>query len=211
MKTTKKVLTSLIVGVILMFTSNQSFAQVTAGLLGSVGAATISNHEGNALRFGAFNIGAFGNYAIADQAAVEGQLVFANRGDKYELSSPGPFAPSYDGKLLMNYVTLIVLAHYMVNDLISIGVGPSVGVLMSAKDKGDAKFAGQTEEYDEDIKDGAESVQVAANLELMYNVNEDASVGITAEKGLTKVWDQPGDSPTSTFFGLVFKYNLVTN
>ncbi|MBT8196727.1 MAG: outer membrane beta-barrel protein [Bacteroidia bacterium] len=206
MKSTQKILASLFFGVILIFASSQSSAQINAGLIGSVGAATISNHDGNALRFGAFNIGAFATGQVADQVAVEGQLVFANRGDKYDLSMPGI---EYDGKLLMNYVTLVVLMHYMATENFSFGVGPSVGVLMSAKDKGDATVFGQTEEYDEDFKDDAESTQVGVNAELMYKVNEDASVGVTVEKGLTKVWDTPGDTPTSTFFGLVFKYALV--
>lgn len=206
MKKQRTFLTAILIAGLLLVSSDQLFSQIGGGLFLNVGGATISNHDGSALRLGAYNIGGFVNTSISDQLALEAQLSLADRGDKYDDSFTGG---SYEGKILMSYIQLALMVRY-INEQIGVGFGPSVGVLMAAKDKGDAKYGPITQEYDEDFKDDAESTEVGVNLEVIYKATDKIDVGIVGQKGLTKLYDVGnGDNPTSTFFGLVFRFNLI--
>lgn len=194
----------------------QTNAQLNFGGTLSLGTSTVSNHDGNMMRFGAFNIGGFASFQAADNVSLVGELTLANRGDSYELdfsSGIPPFQVSgtYDGNLLMNYLQLSLIAMYM-NDLILGGGGIYVGSLLSAVDKGTSNFNGMTEDYDEDWKDEAESIDLGIQLEVLYRITEMISAGVTGQIGLAKVYDPgSGDAPKNCFFGLKARVQLTDN
>ena len=213
MKTNKFILSGLLIFGILFFSTQDSLAQLNFSVLANVGGATINNHDGSELRIGAFNIGGAANYALSDVLALEGQASFANRGDKYEVEEMIPFVGTVkaEGDIQLNYVQIAAILQY-VTEQFTVGVGPSVGILMSAKDKGDATIGGSSESYDEDFKDDAESTEIGANLEILFNATDQLGLGITGQMRLTDIIkDNPGDEWTNTFFGIAARYRITDN
>jgi hypothetical protein len=108
-----------------------------------------------------FHIGGYGHYFILEPLAVQGELLFSQKGSKWD-------DPYFSGKDRTNYIDIPVLVRYQILEYLNVHAGPQLGILVSAKqipDDGDK----------EDIKDyykGTDfSLVFGAEGNLPHNIN----------------------------------------
>ncbi len=119
------------------------------------------------------HIGGLVEIPVTENFSVMPELNFDQLGGKQSVSS-------FETKLLMNYLSVPVLAKYNVGGL-GIYAGPQVGLLLSAKAKVDSE--------EEDIKDQFKSTDFSAVFGAEYNLPYGIFVSARYNLGLTKVTD----------------------
>ena len=110
------------------------------------------------------HFGGFAEIKISDKFAVQPELLYSAQGAKFD-----------GDNLNLNYINIPVMAKYYVADAFSLEAGPQLGFLMSAKADG------------EDVKDGFNSTDFAFNLGAGYDLNEQMSLGLRYNIGLSDI------------------------
>lgn len=125
-----------------------------------------------------FHVGGFAEIKLTDKFAVQPEILFSTQGAKYK-------EPGYEEKTNLSYLNIPVMAKYYVAEKFSLEAGPQIGFLLSAK----AKFDGDGESGDEDIKDGLKSIDFGVNFGAGYDFTENVSVGLRYNLGLSNISD----------------------
>jgi hypothetical protein len=106
--------------------------------------------------------GVYVTFLFTDNFGLQPELLLSTQGATYD-------EDYFEGKLMLNYVTIPVLARFNINDMFSIHAGPQFGFLLSAD-----------EEYDGDtysVKDDFNSVDISGALGLEVNLPANFGVG----------------------------------
>jgi len=80
-----------------------------------------------------FHIGGYGHYFILEPLAVQGELLFSQKGSKWD-------DPYFSGKDRVNYIDIPILVRYQFLEYLNVHTGPQLGILVGAKqisDEGD--------------------------------------------------------------------------
>jgi hypothetical protein len=148
-------ITLLLVCTIIGSASAQSF---NLGIKGGLNLFTIGGDNDEAYDYKpSFHIGFLGHLHMADNFALQPELVFSAQGAKY----------GDDQKFDLNYINVPVLFQYMFDNGFRLQAGPQLGFLVSAEADGT------------DVKDNLEGTDFALTFGMSY-VNPESNFGFDA-------------------------------
>ena len=166
-----------------------SFANAQDVKYGAKGGLSFSStSETGASTLTSIHLGGFAEIKISDKFAVQPELLYSAQGAKFD-----------DGNFNLNYINIPVMAKYYVADAFSLEAGPQLGFLMSAKADG------------KDFKELCNSTDFAFNLGAGYDLNEQMSLGLRYNIGLSDIEKdlKPGESgSTNSSLQLSFGYKF---
>jgi hypothetical protein len=128
-------------------------------------------------------VGIFAEYELNDEFILQPELAYSSLGSSFD----------FDGESSstnLNYIVLPVILKYRISNL-SIGVGPQLGLLLSANSKYDGIIEEATDEF--------KSTDFSALLNADYEVNENIVIGLRYQIGLSNI--SPTTSNSVSFFG----------
>tara|TARA_Y100000385_G_C13063950_1_gene625787 strand:+ start:1044 stop:1655 length:612 start_codon:yes stop_codon:yes gene_type:complete len=137
-----------------------------------------------------FHLGATAEIAISDIFSVQPELLFSSQGIKTEFSEPGY---SSEGSIVTNYIHIPVMAKYYVTEGLSLEAGPQIGFLMSANSEGSSTVNGETESYDNDIKEDLSSLDFGLNIGAGYKLDSGLNFALRYNLGLSNIEDIDDD------------------
>lgn len=205
--TMKKVLLTAAV----LFIATASFAQFSGGIKAGANFATLGGDDvgDDAKMRVAFHFGLYGSYPLSDKLSLQPELLYSSVGAKYDFSESDPDFGDYsvDGSYQLNYLSVPIMLGFKLSENFSLQVGPQIGFLLSAKDKGDVKFDGGSESYDDDIKDGFKGTDFGLNFGLGYSFGK---MGVSARYslGLSSIADYEDSDLKSNVIQLSLQYKL---
>lgn len=170
----KKISLSILAFIVLATTAS---AQVKFGGKAGINIAKLSGKsEGQTQNLDSkigLHIGGLVEIPVTESFSVMPELNFDQLGGKDKVST-------FETKLMMNYLSIPVLAKYNVGGL-GIYAGPQVGLLLSAKAEVDSQK--------EDVKDQFKSTDFCAVFGAEYNLPYGIFVSARYNLGLTKITD----------------------
>ncbi|MFD2562170.1 porin family protein [Aquimarina rubra] len=131
-----------------------------------------------------FHVGALVEIPLSDKFALQPELMYSAQGAKYEFSEPG-FTD--ESTIKLDYLNIPVMAKFYPVEGFSIQAGPQLGVLLSAKDKGEDSIGG---EYDDDIKEFISSIDLGLNFGVGYQLEAGIFFEGRYNLGLTDINDE---------------------
>lgn len=126
----------------------------------------------------ALHFGGVAEISVSEKFAIQPEILYSAQGADYE-------EEDFTGTVKVDYLNVPVLAKFFVAEGFSVEAGPQIGFLLSAKDEYD--FDGGSGE--DDIKDQAKGVEVAAALGLGYQLESGLNFGARYNIGLTEIND----------------------
>ena len=141
-----------------------------------------------------FHLGATAEIAISDVFSLQPELLFSSQGVKSEFSDSGF---SSENSLVTNYIQIPVMAKYYVTEGLSLEAGPQIGFLMSANSEGSLTFDGETESYDEDVKELFNSLDFGLNIGAGYKLDSGLNFALRYNLGLSNLVDGADDEDFS--------------
>lgn len=135
-----------------------------------------SNGE-NKYRLG-YHAGVFGNIGISNKVFLRPELLFSNKGHKFDGSAT--FQPAGDGAVHLNYFNLPLLVEYHLFDRLYLLAGPEFGYLVSAKSKFDSETIDIKNSFDNDFDFG-----LATGLS--FALNEKFTIDARYTHGLSSI------------------------
>lgn len=149
-----------------------SFAQFTAGVKAGINFASLSgdaaeDYDGRTV----FHAGLYGNYSLSEKLSIQPELLYNSVGAKYEDSYTDPDFGDVDYKetIKLDYLSVPVMLDYKLTDQFSLQVGPQIGFLLSAKYEAEVEYDGDSESYNEDIKDEMKGTDFGLNFGAAYS------------------------------------------
>jgi hypothetical protein len=141
-----------------MITGAASAQSVNIGIKGGLNLYTLSgDNDGTYETKPSFHIGLLGHIHMADNFALQPELVFSAQGTKY----------GDDQKFDLNYINIPLLFQYMFDNGFRLQAGPQVGFLVSAEADG------------VDVKDGLNGTDFGIGIGASY-VNPASNFGFDA-------------------------------
>ena len=131
----------------------------------------------NQYRFG-YHAGIFAQIQCLDKLSLRPELLFSNKGYKFEGS--GNAQPAGGGSLHLNYINLPILIGYEIVDKLTFSVGPELGYLLSAKSKFDSEIIDVKSIWDNEFDFGL-------STGVSYSLDEKVIIGIRYTHGLSSV------------------------
>jgi hypothetical protein len=157
----KHYLTALIAAILIV--GSASAQNVNVGIKGGVNLYNIHNDNGAKFDTKAgFNLGFLGHIHVADQFALQPEIVYSTQGAKYTVAN-------VDTKINLSYVNVPVLFQYMFDNGFRLQAGPQFGFMVNAES--------QTKNNDNDIKDSFKSADLGVALGMSY-VHPNTGFGI---------------------------------
>jgi hypothetical protein len=164
---------------------------------------TVNGWDEAASRF-SMGFGIFGTIKLSDRFSLQPELLFKDpRGaaglppETFGNANLDPLLADSTATVKLAYVSLPVILKYAVTPKLSLGFGPQIGVLSSAKKVYVAEvYAAEDLTFKEDIKSDINDLDLALafNLEYRFLKKKGVHVGLRYYLGLTDiVKDNPGD------------------
>ena len=187
-----------ILSFIFCLTSAPLVAQVQ---LGAKLGANISKFGGDNSEFEKAKIGGhlgvWASFLVRDKIGLQPELLFSLQGSKTDFSNSNYI-----------YIALPLLVKYLINENLTVLLGPQFGLLASAKQKIDGSGT-----FDE--KEFLTTGDLGAVIGLMYTINIVAHIYVRYVLGLTNInsvsFSGSSFSVTNQLFQLGFAYTLVGN
>lgn len=117
-------------------------------------------------------LGIYAMVAITAQFTVMPQLYYAALGTKFD---------GFDNRLATGYLMLPVLLYYTITSQFMVGLGPYLGLLLRARDKGPNS--------NEDVKDFVKGVDAGLKLAVMYQVSSYLTFSLSFSRGFVNIQD----------------------
>lgn len=175
----------------IMFCMAFGFVNAQSTRFGAKGGLNVSNftgYEEDVKSLIGFHVGGFAEIKIAKKITIQPEFLFSTQGTTIE-GSEGDSNTS----IKVNYLNIPVLVKYYITDMFSVEAGPQIGLLLSAKARG------------EDISDLYKSTDYGFNLGCGYNFTENISAGARYTIGLTDVNDTSDESQYPDLYNASFK------
>lgn len=119
-----------------------------------------------------FQVGGYVHLGLSDAFAIQPELLFDNKGFSQEFGDE-------TFRTTLNYITIPVLAKYMITDGLHIHAGPQVGILMSA-----------TDDDGEDISDGLKSTDFGIAAGAGYSLDSGLNFFARYSTSLSTISDE---------------------
>ena len=152
-----------------------------------------------------FNFGAFAQIGLSEKITFQPEMLFSSQGYKSEISEPDNDY-FFEQKLEFNYLNVPLMFRYAVLDKLGLEFGPQVGFLLSASGEGEETLRGETETFDQDVKELLKSTDFGFNFGASYDVSENIIIGARYNLGLSDIRDENVD--TNKVSNTVFSFSL---
>ncbi len=188
--------------IMLFFIASTVFAQPELGV-GLKAGANIATQKGSNLDYEidlksivGFHVGGYVNYFFSDQAAVQIEIIFSQKGSKWT-------DDFYSAKDILGYLDIPLLVRYQVIEYLNFHAGPQFGFLMSAKSKYD-------DGSDEDAKEYYKSTDVGLVLGAEGNLPFKINITIRYILGLSNIAsDELGNTWKNNVFQISVGYRIL--
>lgn len=168
-----------------------------------------------------YQAGLFMEYKVNDKFAIAPEVVFAAQGGKQSVDMKldlsewglGMVDCEVSEKYNTNYVNVPVMLKFYPTSSFSIDFGPQVGFNVYSKCTSEYKVKGTSlpesfeEKQTDDLKNGTQTVDVAAALGCTYNLSDNAFIQARYTLGLTKVF-KGGDDIKNGNAQIAFGYRF---
>ncbi len=156
---------------------------VELGVKAGLNVPTITgDNTDNLSSFFTYHAGAFANIEVSERFSVQPECMFSCQGAEYEDSD------SYDGKFVLGYLNVPIMAHYAVTDCFNLEIGPQFGLLLSAEDQYENDF----ESGEEDAKDFFKDFDFGVNFGASYELSNGIGFAARYNLGLANILDEDG-------------------
>ncbi len=137
-----------------------------------------------------FHVGALVEIPLSSKFAFAPELVYSSQGSKTEadIMFPG-FSIGGESTVTLNYINLPLMAKYYVAEGFSFQVGPQIGFLLSAKEKGSINENGVISQIDVDTTDLYKDIDLGINFGLGYQLEMGIFLDARYNVGLTNIND----------------------
>ncbi len=138
------------------------------------------------------HLGLLAHFHLNEQLAFQPEVVFSTQGSDYNFNNT-------ELNLNLNYVNVPLLLQYMFNNGFRLQAGPQLGVLVSAKAKGD--------NGELDVKDDFNAIDLGASFGVGY-INPNSNIGFDARYnlGLTDISEDGGEESYNRGFQIGIFY-----
>jgi len=146
-----------------------------------------------------FHIGAVAEFSLSEKFSLQSELLYSTQGSKFEFIQSGVNF-SFDNKstIILDYITLPIMAKYYVAKGLSVEAGPQIGFLLSAEEEIEFNqtIDGQTDSgfEERDIKDLISNVDFGVNFGLGYKLENGLNFVARYNLGLTNIYDFEGSN-----------------
>ena len=110
---------------------------------------------------------------------------------------------SFSSTLRLGYIMLPIMLMYAVTAKFMVGLGPYIGFLLSAKEKGDG--------FDDDVKDFVKGIDFGLKLGVYYQISTYLTLGLGYMHGFTNINDFSGQSEEYKDFNRVIMITACLN
>lgn len=173
---------TLLLAVFVAFLTHANAQETTFGIkLGPNFANVGGDLEDNKMKIG-LHFGGVANIMLSETFAFAPELLLSTQGTKWK-------EDGYEDKYNLTYLNLPLLAKLYVSENFNIHAGPTVGFLLSAKNKGEA----DGEEWDDDIKDGMKGLDFGLAFGAGYELTSGLNFGARYNLGLANIFDAEED------------------
>ena len=169
----RKITLSIVTCMVFVFANAQS---TRFGVKGGLNISNFTGYQEDVKSLAGFHVGGFAEIKVSEKFAIQPEFLFSTQGTTVE-----GFDGDSNTNVKLNYLNIPVLAKYYITHAFSVEAGPQIGLLLSAKSRG------------EDIGDLYKSSDFGLNLGLGYNFTEDFSIGLRYTIGLSDIADVPDD------------------
>lgn len=152
---------------------------VTFGAKAGLNLSTLVGDTQNASMKPGFHIGGMAELELTEKLSVQPELLYSLQGTRYD---DGTSDYNYN----LSYITLPVIGKYYVAEGLSLEAGPQVGVLISAKSKGNGESINH--------KKNTSSIDFGANIGAGYKMDSGLNFALRYSLGLVNTYDGPGNS-----------------
>ena len=139
-----------------------------------------------------YHIGGFSQYPVSDKIDMQGGLFFSSQGGSWdaEFVDENSVISTDRINFVYNYLNLPLLLKYNFSKSWSIKTGPQIGFLLSADIKNQYAFVdGVQINFDSDVKDAINSIDLSWSLEAGYEFKTGLLVDVTYSLGLSNTID----------------------
>lgn len=151
----------LITAVLVLPFSMVRAQDVTFGAKAGLNLSTIQPDLADPATRTSFHLGGVAEISLTDDFSIQPELLFSSQGVKDESDD--------DEQVILNYLTLPIMAKYYVVDNLSIEGGPQIGILLKAEVEDDGETI--------DIKDNTKSTDIGFALGLGYKLENGINFG----------------------------------
>ena len=123
----------------------------------------------------AFHVGGVAEIGISDKFFVQPELLYSSVGTKFDEG---------DGEFKLDYISIPVMAKYMVADGFALEAGPQFSLLMSAKAEGGGESV--------DVKDFVKGLDLGVGVGASYRMETGLNFGLRYALGLSNINDGEG-------------------
>jgi len=184
----KKIILTTLIAVLAMVSVN---AQATFGIKAGVNFASILNENISGVKGRtSFNAGIVAEIETSSSTAFQAEIVYSGQGFSYKGGNIPGVGEALKDTYKLNYLNIPMVFKYYVNDEFSIGVGPQVGFLLSAKtDVGDIK-----------VDDYFTAASFDILFDLAYKFDNGFNLSARYNLGLTDIWKGPTVNPPYYYY-----------
>jgi hypothetical protein len=146
-----------------------------------------------------FHGGIMADRLLSEKVNLSMGLMFSSKGAEYSGGQYDPNSQFYTGSYTkrLSYLDIPILVSYNLSEKWSVGFGPQVSFLMSAKVKNDGtaqKVYGLPET--EDVKDNYSTLDIGLNVGGAYKINDKFALQLFYQYGLSKIGRDQTDTST---------------
>lgn len=174
--------------------SVQSQEKLRFGVKGGASFSTATGDFDGAEAIEGLHVGVLAEYRFNDDFSVQPEVQFSTQGAGIEDETV--LGTTYeDQRIRLNYLNLPVLVKYHFSAVkgLSVGFGPQVGFLLSAKQKVTVKEGGDSEDQKTDVKDAFKKTDIGLAGGVEYELPINVFFGIRGNIGLSNINSDGGD------------------
>jgi len=140
-----------------------------AGIVMSTITATVTSSIDKKIKIGAL-VGGVAEIKFTDKISLQPELQVSLQGAsfEYDFNYVGGYEEHKDNLDLI-YIQVPVMAKYYIVKGFNVGIGPQLGILVSAKNRTEVDFTDGSESKTFDVKDNYKTIDLGANFGLGYD------------------------------------------
>ncbi|AFL82068.1 hypothetical protein Aeqsu_2615 [Aequorivita sublithincola DSM 14238] len=170
----------------LTFTTTTAQSEFRIGFKGGVNISSIAGDDyyGALNPLAGFHLGGLVEIPLAGKFSVQPELLYSSQGSKYDTFF-GIQLWNNKEKVVLDYINLPIMGKYYIIKGLSVELGPQIGILVSAHNKG----SDEEGSFNIDSKDKYTDLDVAIGVSASYRLNNGIFFSLRYNKGLMDISD----------------------
>lgn len=145
-----------------------------------------------------FHVGGVANYHLSEDFSIQPELLLSMQGSESGEEYWDGEVRYENMRVELFYINMPVLVKYHFTKVkgLSVGAGPQIGVLLSAKQKYDSVLFGDRDEHDNDIRDDVKPIDIGLVGDVEYKLPNNIFFSFRANVGFMNINDDGSDDKT---------------